>query len=342
MPNQLLDGRSVDVGGPPRVRGGHRIPPSLEVLAVFIPVAIVAPLVLQGSQLFLATTVLIYALFALGTNVLFGWTGISSFGQAAYFGTGAYTAGLLKDTIESPVLGILLAALAAGVLAAAFATVSSRITGVEFAMLTLVFGQVLWLLTYRIDALGGENGITSIRRGELFGQNLFQDDLFWWFVIAVVLVGYLVLRRIAGSSFGAAMNAVRDDPLRAAALGVNIRLVRIAAFTVAGVAAGLAGGLMAKQQGLVTPSLLIWSLSGEVIVMCLLGGLRKFWGPAVGAVLLTVLEWFLSDRVPSPLLYVGLALLLVVTLLPGGLASLPSLVRSRGRAHRRGDNDLPA
>jgi len=323
----------ADGGTPIEGVGARRrvLPPSLGVLAVFIPVGILVPLLLEGSHLFLATTALAYALFALGTNVLFGWTGVSSFGQAAYFGVGAYTVGLFKDTFESPVLAVLVAAIAAAVFAAAFAAVASRITGVEFAMLTLVFGQILWLLTFKFDALGGENGIPSISRGELFGENLFDAEMFWYFAVVVVLLSYLALRRIAGSSFGASMNAVRDDPLRAAALGVNVRLVRVGAFTLAGTVAGVAGGLVAKQQGLVTPNVLFWALSGEVIVMCLIGGLRSFWGPAIGAVLLTVVDWYLFDRVASPLLYIGLALLLVVMLLPGGLASLPSIVRGRFR-----------
>jgi branched-chain amino acid transport system permease protein len=330
----LATSASVDVDRRSRPARRGAVPPSVRTLAVLVPVIVLTPMLLDGSHLFLATTALIYALFALGTNVLFGWSGISSFGQAAFFGVGAYTGGLVKDAVESPLLAVLLGALAAGVFAGAFALASARITGVEFAMLTLVFGQILWLLTFKIGVLGGENGITSIRRGEIFGRNLFDAEYFWYFAAVVVLLGYLALRRIAGSSFGASMNAVRDDPLRAAALGVNIRLVRICAFTLAGTTAGLAGGLAAKQHGLVTPNLLFWALSGEVIVMCLIGGLRSFWGPAIGAVLLTVVDWYLFDRVASPLLYIGAALLLVVLLLPGGLASLPSILRAR--LHRSG------
>ncbi|HEU5035581.1 MAG TPA: branched-chain amino acid ABC transporter permease [Nocardioides sp.] len=313
-------------------RRRHPIVELAKILVTCLVIAFAVPTVVHDANLFLVTTAVIYAVFAMGTNVLFGWTGISSFGQAAFFGTGAYAVGLTKDHIESPILAVLVAGLAAGVMALLFAALAGRITGVEFAMLTLIFGQILWMLTFRMDALHGENGIPAISRGELFGQNLFLDDKFWWFAVIVATVVVLGLAHIRRSSLGASMNAVRDDPLRAAALGIDVRLVRALAFTIAGVVAGVAGGLMAQQQGLVTPEILVWALSGEVIVMCLIGGMRTFWGPAVGAVILTVVEHYLFDKLASPDFFVGLALLVVVLLAPGGLLSLTTVFR---RVRRR-------
>jgi branched-chain amino acid transport system permease protein len=303
-----------------------KLPPSLEVLVGCLVVALVGGLLFEGSMLFLLTSAVIYALFASATNVLFGWTGVSSFGQAAYFGVGAYTVGLTKDLIENPILAIVLGMVASAVVAGAYAMLASRITGTEFAMLTLVFGQILWLLTFRIPELRGENGIPAISRGELFGVNLFDDQAFWWYVLAIVTIALLVLRRVRGSSFGAAMNAVRDDPIRAEALGISVRWVRVWAFVLAGAFAGLAGGLMAQHQGLVTPEMIGWGLSGEVIVMCLIGGMRSFWGPAIGAVLLVLVKHFLLDATSAPDLWVGLALLVIVLVVPGGLLSVPKRI----------------
>lgn len=314
-----------------------RIPASVEVLVVCVIVAVGVSTIFGGSLLFLLTTAVIYGLFAMGTNILFGWTGISSFGQAAYFGVGAYTVGLTKDLISNPILAILLAMLVASVVAGIYALLAFRITGVEFAMLTLIFGQILWLLTFRIPALQGENGIPAISRGELFGVNLFADHAFWWYVCIVGTVAMLVLRRIRASSFGAAMNAVRDDPVRAEASGISVRWVRVVAFMLAGLIAGLAGGLMAQQQGLVTPQMITWTLSGEVIVMCLIGGMRSFWGPAIGAMLLVLVKHFLLDATGAPDLWVGIALLVVVLIVPGGLLSLPNRIAelvSRRKAAR--------
>jgi len=312
-----------------------KVPPSLEVLVACIVVALAVGSLFDGSLLFLLTTAVIYALFASATNILFGWTGVSSFGQAAYFGVGAYTVGLTKDFIDNPILAVLLAMLIAAVVAGAYALLASRITGTEFAMLTLIFGQILWLLTFRVPELHGENGIPGISRGELLGVNLFADQAFWWYVVVIVTIALLILRRIRGSSFGAAMNAVRDDPIRAEALGVSVRSVRIWAFVLAGAFAGLAGALMAQHQGLVTPEMLAWGLSGEVIVMCLIGGMRSFWGPVIGAILLVLVKHFLLDATSAPDFWVGLALLVIVLVVPGGLLSLPKKIAGAVQRRRK-------
>lgn len=310
-----------------------RVPQWSESLIIFALIGVIGLTFFKGSLLFLLTTAIIYVLFAMGVNILFGWTGISSFGQAAFFGVGAYTVGLLKDLIENPIVSILAASAVAAGMAVVFALVASRITGVEFAMLTLIFGQILWLITFRVRSLRGENGIPGISRGELFGINLFSDTAFWWYVVAVVGIAMVALAVIYNSSFGTAMNAVRDDPIRAEALGIKVRAVRIAAFALAGAVAGLAGGLFAQHQGLVTPEMLSWVLSGKVIVMCLIGGMRTFWGPVIGAVLMVFIEHYLLGATSTPDFYIGIALLIIVLTVPGGLLSLPKKIREF--LHRR-------
>lgn len=301
----------------------------VEALAVIGGVGLLGFLLLDNVLLYLMTTSIIYVLFALSTNVLFGWTGMASFGQAAYFGVGAYTVGLLRDAQLSPLLLVLLAGVLGAVMAGMLGVLAVRVSGVQFAMLTLVFAQVLYIAALRVPALGGEDGLPGITRGSVFGIDIGGQGRFWWFVIVVVGLGAYGLLRIRRSSLGVSMAAVRDDPLRAAALGIPVRLVRILAFVVAGGFGATAGSLFAMQQGLTSPSVLYWVLSGNVIIMCLVGGLHHFWGPAVGAVVFTILNWYLFSRVSGPLFYVGLVLLVVVVFLPGGLASTVGLVRER-------------
>ncbi|MCU1480513.1 MAG: hypothetical protein JWQ19_1299 [Subtercola sp.] len=265
----------------------------------------------------------------MSTNVLLGWTGITSFGQAAFFGAGAYTVGLLAPIALPPLIQLFVGAAVGAILAMIFSLVANRVTGVEFAMLTLVFGESISLLLYRIPALGGESGLPGIPRGAIFGTSLFSDKTFWWYAIAITGVLAIVIRRLRGSTFGASLTAVRDNPLRASALGINVKLSRIVAFTVAGLLAGVAGALYAQLQGIASPDIMSWTVSGEVIIMCLIGGMHTYWGPAIGAVIFTVANWALSNSTSSPELYFGLGLLVIVLVLPEGLLGLVPMISKR-------------
>lgn len=289
---------------------------------VWTLVGILGASLLDGSRLFLGTTAVVYAIFALSTSVLFGWVGVTSFGQAAFFGAGAYSVGLLAAHMTSPLLLLAVGTAIGAVLALIFALAATRVSGVELAMLTLVLGQILWLMLYRVPGLGGESGLPGIPRGEVLGYSLFLDDAFWWYVVAIAMIATVVLRRLRESTWGVALTAVRDSPRRAAALGINIRWARVLAFAVAGAGAGLAGALYAQLQGIASPGVMSWTLSGEVIIMCLVGGLRSFWGPVVGAVLFTYGHYALADTTAAWQLWLGLVLLVVVLALPRGLAGV--------------------
>lgn len=304
-------------------RPWRRLAGSGEVLVV----AVVAGFVVSGLQVnlqYLATTMAVYVLFALSVNILVGWNGTPSFGQAAYFGGGAYFVAVLRDVGWNPVGLLVLAGLFGAVLALFFGLVAARTRGISFAMLTLVFGQVLYQLTFTIDALEGENGIPGVPAGTLFGVDLASPGVFWWYCLGVVAGCAIVLRRLYGSSFGRSVIAARDDPVRAAALGVPVRRLRIASFTVAGFFGAVAGALSAQQQGIVSPNDLFWVTSGNVLIMCLIGGTSYFWGPAVGAVVFTWLSTQLFQGTPHSNLYIGLILLAVVLVFKGGLTGLPS------------------
>jgi branched-chain amino acid transport system permease protein len=284
------------------------------------------------TGLFLWTTALIYGLFALSTNVLFGWSGMASFGQAAFFGAGAYTVALLRNNEINPIVVMMIGAVVAAFLAALFARLAMRVEGIGFAMLTLVFSQVLFLLTFHLQSLGGENGIPGIPRGEVLGLSLGTDEIFWWYAVVAAALSVWALRKLQLSNLGAALRALRDDPVRAMALGLPVARLRILAFTLSGLVAGVAGALYAQQQGLVSSDALAWQLSGEVIIMAVLGGTRIFFGPLFGGIAFTFGSHYLFQNTKAPELYLGLVFLFVVLFLPGGLGSLPSMVRSG--AHR--------
>jgi branched-chain amino acid transport system permease protein len=302
---------------------------------VFVAVVSVGYLVVPSNWQFVLTQGVIYALFATSLGMLFGWAGIYTFGHAVFFGVGAYAAALIKDWTLSPLLYLLVGAIVAAVLAWLVGLLGLRLVKVEFAMMTLILGQIAYQLTYRIDALQGDNGIYGIVRGEVFGWNISSADSFWWYVVIVAFVALMILRRVHLSPWGEALNALRDDPVKAAATGVPVRAMRMVVFTVAGAVAGLAGVLFAQHQGIVTPNTLSFVFSGQVIIMALLGGMSKFWGPAVGALVFVALNFALFSGTTNANLILGVILLVIVLVLPNGLLGIVSAIRDRVVARRK-------
>lgn len=301
----------------------------LPLVAGFAVVAVLVPVFYGGSPLFTWTTAAAWVLFAMATSVMFGWTGLLSFGQAAFFGVGAYAMALLNTHVpDMPGLVMLaVGAGAAGLLAALFALFALRTSGAEFAILTLVLAQVLWLLTYRVPGLKGEDGFHGLFAIKIWNEPLTSDLELWYYTIAVVGVCCWLLWLLYRSTAGMAMRAVRDDPWRAAALGINVRRVQVGAFGVSAAFSAVAGALVAQGQGVVGPSTLAFSISGEVLVACLIGGMSRFAGPMLGAVVLIWVQTLLSNVFHDSNVFVGLLLLVIVIALPKGLVSLPDKVR---------------
>lgn len=315
----------------------------LHVLIGFAAVAVVMPLLFSGSQLFTWTTALAWVLFATATSVLFGWTGLLSFGQAAFFGMGAYTMALLleRNPDMSGLTMLLIAALVAGAVAALFALFALRTSGAEFAILTLVLAQVLWLLTYRIDWLNGEEGFHGLFGVKILGSPLTSDLQLWYYTTAVVGVCVWLLWLLSRSTAGQAMRAVRDDPFRAAALGIRVRRVQVSAFAVSAAFSAVAGALIAQGQGVVSPGMLTFAISGEILVACLIGGTSKFIGPIIGAVVLIWSQTLMSNIFHESNIFVGLLLLVIVIALPGGFVSLPGRLAGRRRRPTKGASAPP-
>lgn len=315
----------------------------LPVVVGFAAVALVMPMLFSGSQLFTWTTAMAWVLFATATSVLFGWTGLLSFGQAAFFGMGAYTMALLhQSNPDMPALVMLLvAALGAGVVAALFALFALRTSGAEFAILTLVLAQVFWLLTYRVSGLNGEEGFHGLFQINVLRNPLTSDLQLWYYTTAVVGVCVWLLWLLSRSTAGQAMRAVRDDPWRAASLGIRVRRVQVSAFAVSAAFSAVAGALIAQGQGVVSPGMLTFAISGEILVACLIGGTSRFYGPMIGAVVLIWSQTLMSNFFHESNMFVGLLLLVIVIALPGGLVSLPDRFAGRRRRTRPKTSEPP-
>jgi len=249
----------------------------------------------------LATQVLTYGLVALGFNLLYGYTGLLSFGTAAYYGLGAYGTGIALAKLK---VGSLWAALGVGLLAAAAGGAVAgffclRRRGIYFAMLTLAFAQLLYFVAFHLaDLTGGDDGLRGIPLPTLtlpgFTLSLRSPLAFYYFTFVVVLVAVAALKRILDSPFGAVLQAIRENSSRAVACGYDIDRVKHLSFVFSACFAGLAGSLDALRLTVVPIESLYWTTSGQVVMMTLLGGAGTFFGPFVGATTFLVLEERLS------------------------------------------------
>jgi len=291
------------------------------VALLAIPAAFVVVVALVGntSQLYFWTTVAETVLFALSVNLLFGQTGMLSFGQAAYFGIGAYTVGLLASRQVNPLAMLALGSLTGGLAAALIGAVTLRTTALVFAMLTLAFGQALYSITFHLQAVGGENGIVGIVPAGIGGIDVGQPRVLWVFTAIVVSIGSCILWMVSRSPFGRALRMIRDDATRAEMLGIPVFRYRLAAFVLSGAMAGLAGGLYAFVQGVASPDSLFWTTSGEPVIISLLGGARFFYGPVLGSVIYVAATDTLSQMTPAWIFWIGLGFLIVVLLSPDGI-----------------------
>jgi branched-chain amino acid transport system permease protein len=274
----------------------------------------------------LATQVMTYGLFALGFNLLYGYTGLLSFGHAAYFGLGAYGTGIALAKLQ---FGSLWTALAAGV---AFAVLGGfvagffclRRRGIYFAMLTLAFAQMLYFIAFHLaDWTGGDDGLRGIPLHPLALPGLtlsLRDPLtFYYFVFVLVLLAVALLKRILDSPFGAVLQAIRENSDRATACGYDINRTKHLSFVFSALFTGLAGALEALRLTVVPVDSLYWSTSGQVVIMTLLGGAGTFFGPFVGALTYVVLEERLSRVIEWWPIVIGAIFMAFVLFLPRGI-----------------------
>ena len=292
----------------------------------------------------LASQVLIFGLFALGFNLLYGYTGLLSFGHAAYYGLGAYGTGIALAKLK---LGSLLLGLAAGPLLAVLGGIAIgffclRRRGIYFAMLTLAFAQLLYFIAFHLaDVTGGDDGLRGIPQLplNLFGWKLsIESPLeFYYFAFALVFLAVASLKRILDSPFGTVLQAIRENGDRASACGYDVNRVKHLSFVFSAFFAGLAGALDALRLAVVPVESLYWATSGQVVIMTLLGGAGTFFGPFVGAGTYLVLGDRLAIFTERWPLVIGLIFMTFVLFLPKGIwgtlvANLPDGGAAEGKS----------
>jgi branched-chain amino acid transport system permease protein len=293
-------------------------PGSRKVMLVAVAALALVPLIPEAYLLVLLTDVFVFALFAVSLHFLLGPGGMVSFGHAAYFGLGAYGAALLLLRYELPMeLALAAAPLVAAAGAAFFGWFCVRLSGIYLAMLTLAFAQIAWSVAFQWDTVtGGSNGLVGVWPAAWLGSR----TAYYLLTLACCAAAIAALWRIAASPFGYALRASRDSPLRAEAIGIDVRGQQWAAFTLAGLFAGLAGALFAFSKGSISPETLSVPRSVDGLVMVLLGGVQTLTGPVWGAALFTWLEDAVSREIAYWRAAIGAVVLLLVLAFPLGLA----------------------
>jgi branched-chain amino acid transport system permease protein len=268
------------------------------MFAGLVLVGLLAPFIVYPTLLM---KLLCFALFACAFNLMLGFSGLLSFGHAAFFGGSAYITGYLcRDLGLTPELGLLAGMVFGGVLGALFGMIAIRRAGIYFAMITLGLAQIVFFLAMQLKFTGGEDGMQGIPRGQLFGLIDLSDNLaMYFFVFAIFMLGFALVYRTIHSPFGQILKAIRDNEARATSLGYDVARYKLIAFVISAALAGLAGSTKSLVFQLASLADVHWHTSGQVVLMTLLGGLGTILGPVVGAVTIVGLENLLTDKVGS-------------------------------------------
>jgi branched-chain amino acid transport system permease protein len=297
-------------------------------LVVFL-VAFTIPWFGSRYETFLATQIAISALFAVSLNLLLGTTGLVSFGHVAYFGIGSYVCGILMKTYALPfAIALPAAAFGAALGALVFGFFCVRLTRIYFAMLTLAFSQIVWAICFKWnDVTGGDQGLPDVPYPDLDWMSsvplldeLRISDHFYLLTLVLVMLSLAAMRRIIASPFGRMLTTIRENPERAASIGLDVRGYELAAFVVAGGFAGIAGALFGIFNRGVFADYVYWPKSAEVMIMTILGGIDHFWGPVVGAATLVLLNQEITSYTEYWPLVLGAILLVLLFVFPGGIA----------------------
>ncbi|MEO8937864.1 MAG: branched-chain amino acid ABC transporter permease [Burkholderiaceae bacterium] len=304
--------------------------------AALMLAALAVPFV--GLYPVLVMKVLCFAIFACAFNLLFGYTGLLSFGHAAFFGTAAYATGWLVRAMNvSPEIGILFGMLIAAALGLVVGTIAIRRQGIYFAMITLALAQMVYFACLQVPFTHGEDGLQGVPRGALFGVLPLESDVtMYYFVLAVFVAVFIVIRRIVHSPYGQVLKAIRENEPRAVSLGYDVDRYKLLAFVLSSALAGLAGSLKTLVLGFATLSDVHWTMSGEVILMTLLGGLGTFLGPVLGAGIVISLQDGLADRAGSWVtVIIGVIFVVCVLLFRRGIVGEYVAFRDRRSAKAR-------
>ena len=312
------------------------------LLTVTVALAAIAmPFVLRAFgldfYLSLASRIVVYAIAATSLNFVLGYGGMVSFGHAAFFGLGAYVTGILiSEGVQSGPLHLMATLAVTAAAALAIGAVSLRTRGVYFIMITLAFAQMLFYLANSVKGYGGDEGL-NVRTRSLFSLGGWLLDLknplsMYYTALAVLAASMFALARFVPSRFGRAVLALRDDDVRAEAIGLPTYRYKLVVFVVAGALGGVAGALSVNLQGYVSPNVLHWTQSGTLMVMVILGGVATVWGGLAGAATLLLLQEVLGSYTEHGEFWTGWVLLGVVLFARRGLAGLMLRQRGEGRA----------
>jgi len=300
------------------------------ICALIVLGLVLLPLTDSAYLVDVTTEILIYALFALSLNVIIGYSGNVSFGHAAYFAIGGYANAILLTTYGWPLAASLIASVFASMLAAGvIAYFCTRLTDIYFAMLTLAFSMFIWAVAFKWRSVtGGDDGFVGIAVPALISDRYE----FFYFTLAIVVLSTTLLWVICHSAFGRSLLAVRENPTRAGFVGINTRLMRWSAFVVAGTFAGIAGALFGMlHRGMFVESA-FWTQSATVLIMTLLGGMFSFFGPAIGAATLFILQRLTNEYTEYWPTVLGVVLIIILLFLPEGIAGLVNRFRKRSAA----------
>lgn len=293
--------------------------------SLFVLVLLLLPLVAKRYPLYLTIQILILALFALGFNLLFGYTGLLSFGQAGFFAVGAYACAKILLAVPNLFLGLVGGVIAAGLVALGLGFLSVRHTRIYFSMLTLAFGMMIYSIAWKWrDFTGGDDGLVGIPRAPLeipgLGSlSVATMERYYYVVVVITLLAIWAMYRLVHSPLGLTLQAIRDSESRAEFAGVPVRTYRLIAFTIAGLYAGLAGALLPPLENTVTPPIAHWSSSAEPVLATLMGGIHAFAGPIVGAFLFFMIKDIIVRYTEYWLIWLGVIVVALVMGFRGGV-----------------------
>ncbi len=307
---------------------------NIAVFALLAALALLPVYVGLGGNLFLLTLftrIVILGIAAVSLNLILGYGGMMSFGHAAYLGIGGYAVGILAhEGIYSGFVQWPAALLASTVFALVIGALSLRTRGVYFIMITLAFAQMAYYVIAGLARYGGDDGLTIYKRSQFFAPvDLTNKVQFYYVCLALLLGSIYLVYRLVNSRFGMLVQGARSNDLRMRAIGFPTYRYRLTCFVIAGTLCGLAGALIANNTDFVSPSMMYWTRSGDLIIMVVLGGMGSVIGPLIGAVALLVLEEFLSGITEYWQIILGPLLLLVVLFARGGIDGLLSKIRAK-------------
>lgn len=293
----------------------------IAVIATVLGAAL--PFVLAGNPfiLMLSSYAVIAAIVALSLDLLTGNTGLLSFGHAAWYGFGAYAAGLMSKMLTSDIILLLLMTMViSGVVAAIVGVVLVRQIGKAFAILTLAFSQIIFAVVFVFsDMTGGEDGLQGIPVPSVFGITIFKPEVWFWILYGALLLSLALALHIRRSPLGKSWLAIRENSERASFVGINVNKLKLEAYVLSAAMAAMAGALFVLFNGAASPDILHWFESGKILMYVVLGGIGTLVGPILGAIVFTFAEHYVSSFSDSWLIYFGALFIIVIIVAPGGV-----------------------